>query len=92
MAAHDYRSDRTPARRAAAALFTLAAFITAVSIYVTIAWRAIRMKRSQVAQFANLPFETETPAAGGTQACSTSEDQANERRTESASRPILPSR
>ena len=47
-----------------AALFTLAAFITAVSIYVTITWRAIRMKRPQVAQFANLPFEIETPAAG----------------------------
>jgi hypothetical protein len=49
-----------------AALFTLVAFITAVSIYVTIAWRAIRMKRSQVAQFANLPFEIATPAAGAT--------------------------
>lgn len=49
-----------------AALFTLAAFITAVSIYVTITWRAIRMKRPQVAQFANLPFEIETPAAGTT--------------------------
>jgi hypothetical protein len=47
-----------------AALFTLAAFITAVSIYVTITWRALRMKRSQVARFENLPFETETPAAG----------------------------
>lgn len=46
-----------------AALFTLAAFVTAVSIYVTITWRALRMKRSQVARFENLPFETETPAA-----------------------------
>jgi hypothetical protein len=75
-----------------AALFTLAAFITAVSIYVTIAWRAIRMKRSQVAQFANLPFETETPAAVGAQAGCASEDQTIERHTGSASRPILPSR
>lgn len=49
-----------------AALFTLAAFITAVSIYVTIAWRALRMKRPQVAQFENLPFETATPAAAPT--------------------------
>lgn len=47
-----------------AALFTLGAFITAVSIYVTITWRALRMKRPQIAQFANLPFEIETPAAG----------------------------
>ena len=46
-----------------AAVFTLAAFITAVSIYVAIAWRAVRMKRPQVARFENLPFETETPAA-----------------------------
>ena len=46
-----------------AALFTLAAFITAVSIYLTIAWRALRMKRPQVQRFENLPFETETPVA-----------------------------
>jgi hypothetical protein len=48
-----------------AALFTLAAFITAVSIYLTISWRALRMKRPQVERFANLPFETPTPAAAG---------------------------
>ncbi len=46
-----------------AALFTLVAFITAASIYVTFAWRALRMKRSQVTRFENLPFETATPAA-----------------------------
>ncbi len=47
----------------AAALFTLAAFVTAVSIFVTIAWRALRMQRRQVARFENLPFATPTPAA-----------------------------
>ena len=46
-----------------AALFTLAAFITAASIYVAFTWRAIRMKRSQLEHFENLPFETETPSA-----------------------------
>ena len=46
-----------------AALFTIAAFITAVSIYVSISWRALRMKRPQVDRFANLPFETPTPSA-----------------------------
>jgi hypothetical protein len=46
-----------------AALFTIAAFITAASIYVTFAWRALRMKRAQVARFENLPFDTATPAA-----------------------------
>ena len=47
----------------AAAWFTLTAFVTAVSIYVTIGWRALRMKRPQIAQFENLPFSTPTPAA-----------------------------
>lgn len=46
-----------------AALFTIAALITAVSIYVTIGWRALRMKRPQLARFENLPFTTPTPAA-----------------------------
>jgi hypothetical protein len=46
-----------------AALFTLVAFFTAVSIFVTIAWRALRMRRPQVERFENLPFGTPTPAA-----------------------------
>jgi hypothetical protein len=46
-----------------AALFTLGAFITALSIYLMIAWRALRMKRPQIAQFENLPFEIATPSA-----------------------------
>jgi hypothetical protein len=45
-----------------AALFTIAAFITALSIFVTITWRALRMKRPQVERFENLPFATATPA------------------------------
>lgn len=44
------------------ALFTIVAFLTAVTIYVAFAWRALRMKPSQLARFENLPFETETPA------------------------------
>ena len=43
--------------------FTLVAFITAVSFFVTISWRALRMKRPQLTRFENLPFATETPAA-----------------------------
>lgn len=46
-----------------AALFTFAAFITASSIYITIAWRALRMRREQLEHFENLPFETATPSA-----------------------------
>lgn len=46
-----------------AALFTIVAFITAASIYLTFAWRALRMRRSQVARFENLPFEIDTPVA-----------------------------
>ncbi|MBL9187613.1 MAG: hypothetical protein JNK23_09060 [Opitutaceae bacterium] len=46
-----------------AAIFTLSAFITAASIYVAFAWRALRMRRSQLERFENLPFATPTPAA-----------------------------
>jgi len=46
-----------------AALFTIVAFITAFSIFVTIAWRALRMKAPQVRRFENLPFEIATPSA-----------------------------
>lgn len=46
-----------------AALFTIVAFITASVIYVTFAWRALRMKRPQLARFENLPFDTATPSA-----------------------------
>jgi hypothetical protein len=46
-----------------AALFTIVAFITAVSIFVTITWRALRMRRPQIEQFENLPFRTPTPPA-----------------------------
>ena len=48
-----------------AAWFTLVAFITAVSIFVTIAFRALRMQRTQVAKFENLPFDVATPVARG---------------------------
>jgi uncharacterized membrane protein len=37
-------------------LFTLIAFSTALSIYVTCAWRALRMPREQSERFANLPL------------------------------------
>jgi hypothetical protein len=47
-----------------AALFTIAAFVTALSIYVAFAWRALRMKAPQVAKFENLPFATPTPESG----------------------------
>lgn len=44
-----------------AALFTIAAFAVAVAFYATFFWRALRMKRPQIAHFENLPFETPTP-------------------------------
>ena len=46
-----------------AAFYTLAAFATAFSIYVTIAWRALRMRRPTTERFENLPFATATPPA-----------------------------
>jgi hypothetical protein len=45
-----------------AALFTIVAFITAASIFLTISWGALRMKRPQLARFENLPFTPETPS------------------------------
>ena len=46
-----------------AAVFTIAAFITAASIYVTFAWRAWRMRRPRLVELENLPFATPTPAS-----------------------------
>jgi hypothetical protein len=46
-----------------AALFTIAAFLTAASIYVMFTWRALRMKRPQVSRIENLPFDIATPSA-----------------------------
>ena len=46
-----------------AALFTIVAFVTAATIYVLFAWRALRMKRPQVARLENLPFGVETAAS-----------------------------
>ena len=42
-----------------AAWFTLVAFITAVSVFIPMLWRALRMPRHQVARFAALPFASE---------------------------------
>jgi len=41
-------------------LFPLIALITAGSVYATIFYRALRMKRVQIDHFARLPLETET--------------------------------
>ncbi len=37
-------------------IFTLTAFITALSIYLSITWRALRMPRAQRERFAQLPL------------------------------------
>jgi len=42
-----------------AAFLTLFAFIVAVTIYLTMLWRAIRMPRPQVEALARLPLESE---------------------------------
>lgn len=46
-----------------AALYTIAAFAVAASIFCAVAWRALRMRSSQADRFAQLPFETATPAS-----------------------------
>ena len=45
------------------AIVTIVAFITALTIYVAFTWRALRMKKPQLARFENLPFETPTPVS-----------------------------
>jgi hypothetical protein len=45
-----------------AAICTVVAFVTAVTIFVAIAWRALRMPRAQADRFANLPFTSESAA------------------------------
>ena len=37
-------------------LFTLVAFVTALSIYLSIAWGALRMSREKREQFSRLPL------------------------------------
>jgi len=44
------------------ALSTAAAFAVAASIFIAVAWRAVRMRSPQIDRFAHLPFETPTPA------------------------------
>ena len=44
------------------AIFTVVAFGVAASIFITISWRALLMKRPQIEHFENLPFLTATPA------------------------------
>ncbi|WP_221029222.1 hypothetical protein [Actomonas aquatica] len=44
------------------AIFTIIAFITALSVYATIFYRTVRMRRSRADELAHLPFEDETTA------------------------------
>jgi hypothetical protein len=43
------------------AIFTIAAFAVASSIFLAVAWRAVRMRPHQLDRFSQLPFETPTP-------------------------------
>lgn len=40
-------------------VFPLVAFITAVSVYATLTWRALKMRPAQLNHFKNLPFNDE---------------------------------
>jgi hypothetical protein len=46
---------------AATEVITIAAFCFALSIFVAFAWRAVRMRRSDITRLAQMPFETATP-------------------------------
>ena len=43
-----------------AAICTAGAFLVAVTIFVTVAWRAVRMPREQTDRLANLPFTSDS--------------------------------
>ena len=45
------------------AVCTVVAFAVASSIFVGVAWRAIRMKTGQSERLSSLPFSTPTPAS-----------------------------
>lgn len=47
----------------ASAWFTMVALITAVTVFVSILWQALRMSRRQITRFANLPFNDPTSPA-----------------------------
>jgi hypothetical protein len=47
----------------AASVYTFIAFLFSASIFVLFLWRALRMKKSQVQHFENLPFVTEKDPA-----------------------------
>ena len=63
------------------AIFTIVAFGVAASIFITISWRALLMKRPQIEHFENLPVLTATPACteAGQEGRPTSEATPQER-------------
>lgn len=44
------------------AIFPLVSFITAAAVYVTITYKALRMRRGQIDRFAQLPFNDQPEA------------------------------
>lgn len=40
-------------------IFTLIAFCTALSVYVSVTWRALRMRRPQLERLAAMPLQDE---------------------------------
>ena len=45
------------------AVCTVLAFVFAATIFVSAAWRGVRMKSSQSDRLSRLPFDTATPAS-----------------------------
>lgn len=45
------------------AIFTLIAFATALSVYLTFFYRALRMRTPQIEHLSNLPFDDQPAAA-----------------------------
>lgn len=47
------------------AVFTITAFVTALTVYVSCAWRALRMKPVQRERFARMPLDEDNEGVGG---------------------------
>lgn len=52
------------------AIFTIAAFVTVASIYLTMLYRTVRLRRPEIDHLSNLPFDEDQPVADSNPATS----------------------
>lgn len=47
----------------ATAWFTVVAFVTAVTVFASMVWHALRLPRARLSRLAQLPFQSDTPSS-----------------------------